>query len=67
MQSSMGKALSMEVDLVVARWEAGEKAVRARLKDPDAAPQEQIAGRSGMEVFEAMPDDTGTAVVPAQS
>jgi len=44
----------MEVDQVVARWDAEEKAVRARLLAPDAAPQEQVASRTGMEVFEAI-------------
>ena len=44
----------MEVDQIVARWDAEEKSVRARLLAANAAPQEQIAGRSGMEVFEAI-------------
>ncbi|RDK10076.1 PaaI family thioesterase [Cupriavidus lacunae] len=44
----------MEVDQVVARWAAEEEAIRARLRAPDAEPREQIAGRSGMEVFEAI-------------
>ena len=36
----------MDVQQVVARWDAEEKAVRVRLRDADAAPQEQIAGRT---------------------
>ena len=44
----------MTVYQVIERWKADEAAVRARLREPDAAPQEQVAGRSGMEVFEAI-------------
>lgn len=44
----------MDVAQVVARWDAEELSVRARLIAPDAAPQDQIAGRTGMEVFEAI-------------
>ncbi|MFT0737415.1 PaaI family thioesterase [Ralstonia wenshanensis] len=56
----------MMVDRVMERWKAGEArvraerwmadeaTVRARLRDPDTAPQGQVAGRSGMEVFEAI-------------
>ncbi len=44
----------MNVQQVVARWDAEERAVRVRLRDADAAPQEQIAGRTGMEMFEAI-------------
>lgn len=44
----------MNVDQVIAHWDAEEKSVRARLIAPDAAPQEQIAGRTGMQVFEAI-------------
>lgn len=44
----------MEVDQVVARWDAEEEAVRARLLPPDAASQEQVASRTGMEMFEAI-------------
>ncbi|MFC4311738.1 PaaI family thioesterase [Steroidobacter flavus] len=44
----------MNVQQVVTRWDAEERAVRARLRDADAAPQEQIAGRTGMEMFEAI-------------
>jgi acyl-coenzyme A thioesterase PaaI-like protein len=44
----------MEVDQIVARWDAEEKSVRARLLAADAAPQDQIAERTGMEVFEAI-------------
>jgi uncharacterized protein (TIGR00369 family) len=44
----------MTVDQVIKRWKADEATVRARLREPDAAPREQVAGRSGMEVFEAI-------------
>jgi uncharacterized protein (TIGR00369 family) len=44
----------MNVQQVVARWDAEEKAVRIRLRDADAAPQEQIASRTGMQMFEAI-------------
>lgn len=44
----------MKVDQVVERWKEDEAAVRARLRQPDAACQEQVAGRSGMEIFEAI-------------
>jgi uncharacterized protein (TIGR00369 family) len=44
----------MNVQQVVARWDAEEKAVRVRLRDADAASPEQIAGRTGMEMFEAI-------------
>ena len=44
----------MNVQQVVARWDAEERAVRVRLRDADAAPQEQIAGRTGMEMFDAI-------------
>lgn len=44
----------MTVDQVIERWTADETAVRARLRAADVAPQEQVAGRSGMEVFEAI-------------
>lgn len=44
----------MDVDQVVARWEAEETRVRARLSAPDAEPKGQVFGRSGMEMFEAI-------------
>jgi uncharacterized protein (TIGR00369 family) len=44
----------MTIEQVIERWRADEAKVRARLREPDAAPQEQVAGRSGMEVFEAI-------------
>lgn len=44
----------MEVDKVIARWEADEARVRARLSAPDAEPKGQVFGRSGMEMFEAI-------------
>jgi len=44
----------MDVQQIVARWDAEERAVRARLRAPGTAPREQIAGRTGMEMFEAI-------------
>lgn len=44
----------MTVDQTIERWKADEAAIRARLSQADAAPQEQVAGRSGMEIFEAI-------------
>jgi len=44
----------MTVDQVIERWKADEAAVCARLRNADVATQEQLAGRSGMEVFEAI-------------
>lgn len=44
----------MEVDQIIARWDAEERSVRARFLAPDSAPQHQIAGRTGMEMFEAI-------------
>lgn len=44
----------MTVDQVIERWMADEAAVRSRLRKPGLASREQLSGRSGMEVFEAM-------------
>ncbi|SFD52770.1 PaaI family thioesterase [Paracidovorax konjaci] len=44
----------MTVDQVIARWKEDEATVRSRLRAPDAASPEQVAGRSGMQVFEAI-------------
>lgn len=44
----------MDVDQVVACWEADEKRVRARLSAPDAAPKVQVFGLSGMQMLEAI-------------
>ena len=44
----------MEIDTVIARWEADEARVRPRLSAPQAEPKGQVFGRSGMEVFEAI-------------
>jgi uncharacterized protein (TIGR00369 family) len=44
----------MEVDEVVARWEADEARVRARQSAPGAEPRGAVFGRSGMEMFEAI-------------
>ena len=46
--------LPMDVQQIVARWDADERVVRARLRAPGTAPLEQIAGRTGMEMFEAI-------------
>lgn len=48
------EVLPMSVDQTIERWNADEAAIRARLREADAAPQEQVAGRSGMEIFEAI-------------
>jgi len=44
----------MENDQVVVQWDLEEKAIRARLSAADVAPPEQLSGRTGMEVFEAI-------------
>jgi uncharacterized protein (TIGR00369 family) len=44
----------MEVDDVIARWEADEARVRARLEVPDVVPKGQAFNRSGLEMFEAI-------------
>ncbi|KRD23585.1 aromatic compound catabolic protein [Acidovorax sp. Root267] len=44
----------MEVDEVVARWEADEARVRARQSAPGAEPRGTVFGLSGMEMFNAM-------------
>ena len=44
----------MDVQQIVARWDAEERVVRARLREPGTAPRGQIAGRTGMEMFEAI-------------
>lgn len=44
----------MNVDRVVERWEADEAAVRARLREPGTASREDLAGRSGMDIFEGI-------------
>jgi hypothetical protein len=54
MQPFMRKESPMEVDQIVAQWDMEEKAVRARMKASDVASPEQIAGRTGMEMFEAI-------------
>lgn len=48
------EVLPMTVDQTIELWKADEVAIRARLREADAAPQEQVAGRSGMEIFEAI-------------
>jgi uncharacterized protein (TIGR00369 family) len=54
MQQCSKKELMMEIDQIVTHWDAEERSVRARLLAPASAPQDQIAGRTGMEVFEAI-------------
>lgn len=44
----------MQVDEVLAQWEADEVRVRARLGAPDVVPASQAFGYSGMEMFEAI-------------
>lgn len=44
----------MNVEQVVARWNTEEHTVRARLSTPGTAPREQIVGRTGMEMFNAI-------------
>lgn len=44
----------MTFDQVIEKWKADEAAVRARLREPGAAPRDQVAGRSGMEIFQAI-------------
>ncbi|QET31272.1 PaaI family thioesterase [Burkholderia multivorans] len=44
----------MQIDEVVAQWEADEARVRTRLSAPDAEPRGKVFGRSGMEMFEAI-------------
>lgn len=44
----------MTVDQVIELWKADEAKVRTRLLEPNTAPQEQLAGLSGLEVFEAI-------------
>jgi uncharacterized protein (TIGR00369 family) len=44
----------MEVDEVIALWEADEARVRARQSAPGAEPRGKVFGRSGMEMFEAI-------------
>lgn len=44
----------MNADQIVASWIAEEQAVTAHLLDPGIASRQQLAGRSGMELFEAI-------------
>ncbi|MBH1965704.1 MAG: PaaI family thioesterase [Comamonadaceae bacterium] len=44
----------MDVEKVVALWEADEARVRGRLASPDAKPKLNAAALAGMEVFEAI-------------
>lgn len=44
----------MTTDQVIEHWKADESKVRARLRKPGAATSEQFAGRSAMDVFDAI-------------
>lgn len=44
----------MNTDEVIARWQAEEQAVRARLAPAGVAPGDVLAGKSGMEMFQAI-------------
>ncbi|MEJ5152580.1 PaaI family thioesterase [Comamonas sp. MYb396] len=44
----------MKAEEITARWRTEEEAVRARLGAPGVASVDQVASRSGMEVFEAI-------------
>ena len=44
----------MGIEEVIEQWEADEARVRARLREPGTASPDQLAGRSGMQVFEAI-------------
>ena len=44
----------MKIEAVIEQWEADEARVRARLAEPGTASPTQVAGRSGMQVFEAI-------------
>jgi uncharacterized protein (TIGR00369 family) len=47
---------AVDVDEVLARWQAEEEAVRARLGTPGVAGPAQVAAMTGMQFFEAMFD-----------
>jgi uncharacterized protein (TIGR00369 family) len=47
---------SVDAEATLSRWRAEEAAVRARRGEPGVARPEQVAGMSGMQVFEAMFD-----------
>lgn len=44
----------MHVDEVVARWNAEESTVRARLLAPDCVPPAELAARTGQQLFDAI-------------
>lgn len=44
----------MDVEQILAQWEEEERAVRARLTAVDVVPAQQLAGLSGMQMFEAI-------------
>jgi uncharacterized protein (TIGR00369 family) len=44
----------MGIEAVIEQWEADEARVRARLREPGTASPDQLANRSGMQVFEAI-------------
>ncbi len=44
----------MDIDEVIACWEAEEARVRTRLSAPDAVPKREVSGLSGMDMFDAI-------------
>ena len=44
----------MDAQQIIARWDAEEQTIRARLSAPGTAPAEQMVRRTGMEIFEAI-------------
>lgn len=44
----------MDVEQVIARWNAEEETIRSRLLSPGTASRDQLASRSGMQMFEAI-------------
>ena len=52
--ASAAPTTDADFDAILARWIADEAAVRARLGAPGVATPSQVAGLSGLELFEAM-------------
>ena len=46
--------MPVDVQQVIGRWGAEEQAVRVRLSSSGTATREQVVGRTGMELFEAI-------------
>lgn len=44
----------MTMEQVLERRKAEEAAMRACLREPDTTPAEQLAGKSGMQLFEGI-------------